>query len=236
MTTATRSGGARARRGGKARLDHDAIVAAGLRLAAQPGVGAVSVRDLGAELGADPTAIYRHFRGKDDLMRSLLDEVIGMSLDRVDAAADDWRGRLTQLAVATLDLFATYPAIGVEATVLTTNGPHELDIIEFMLDSFARAGLEGDDLVNHYALMASHVISSAAGIARSRSERGTAPSAPSPWIESPLLVDPARHPLIASVGPRLRALDDRDLFLLGVESVLDSAERTAAGARGAATP
>ena len=140
MTTATRSASARARRGGaKARLDREAIVAAGLTLAAQPGVGSVSVRDLGAQLGADPTAIYRHFRGKDDLMRSLLDEVIGMSLQRVDAEPDDWRGRLTQLAVATLELFATYPAIGVEATVLTTGGPHELDVIEFMLDALSRA-------------------------------------------------------------------------------------------------
>jgi AcrR family transcriptional regulator len=233
MTTATRSASARARRGGggKARLDPEAIVAAGLALAAQPGVASVSVRDLGAELGADPTAIYRHFRGKDDLMRSLLDELIGMSLQRVDAEPDDWRGRLTQLAVATLEVFATYPAIGVEATVLTTGGPHELDVIEFMLDAFSRAGLEGDDLVNHYALMASHSLSSAAGIARSRSERGTGPSEPSAWIESPLLVDPARHPLISSFGPRLRALDDRDLFMLGVRSVLDSAERTAAAAR-----
>ena len=231
MTTATRSASARARRGGgKARLDREAIVAAGLTLAAQPGVGSVSVRDLGAQLGADPTAIYRHFRGKDDLMRSLLDEVIGMSLQRVDAEPDDWRGRLTQLAVATLELFATYPAIGVEATVLTTGGPHELDVIEFMLDAFSRAGLEGDDLVNHYALMASHSLSSAAGIARSRSERGIDASEPSPWIESPLLVDPAQHPLISSLGPRLRALDDRDLFMLGVRSVLDSAERTAAAA------
>lgn len=229
MTTATRSASPRGRRGGgKARLDREAIVAAGLKLAAQPGVGSVSVRDLGAELGADPTAIYRHFRGKDDLMRSLLDEVIGMSLDRVDAEPDDWRARLTQLAIATLDLFAMYPAIGVEATVITTNGPRELDVIEFMLDAFGRAGLGGDDLVNHYALMASHVLSSAAGIARNRSERGTEPAAPSPWIDSPLLVDPAQHPLIASLGPRLRALDDRYLFMIGVESILDSAERTAA--------
>lgn len=229
MTTATQSASARPRRGGgKARLDRDTIVAAGLKLAAQPGVASVSVRDLGAELGADPTAIYRHFRGKDDLMRSLLDEVTGMSLNRVDAEPDDWKEGLIQLATATLDLFETYPAIGVEATVLTTGGPHELDAIEFMLDAFSRAGLEGDDLVNHYALMASQVLAGAAGIAHNRSERGAEASGSGPWIESPLLVDPAQHPLIASLRPRLRALDDRYLFMLAVESVIESAERTAA--------
>ncbi|KRE31441.1 TetR/AcrR family transcriptional regulator [Agromyces sp. Soil535] len=230
MTTATRSASAR-RGGAKTRLDHDTIVAAGLKLAAQPGVASVSVRDLGAELGADPTAIYRHFRGKDELMRSLLDEVIGMSLDRVDASPDDWKAGLTQLAVATLDLFETYPAIGVEAVVLTTGGPRELDVIEFMLDAFSRAGLEGDDLAHHYALMASHVLANAAAIAHSRNERGTEASGASPWIESPLLVDPAQHPLIAALRLRLRALDDRYLFMLGVESVIESAERTASASR-----
>lgn len=231
MTTANTP--TRARRGGKkGRLDREAILAAGLALAAQPGTVTVSVRDLGTELGADPTAIYRHFRGKDDLMRSLLDEIIGMSLERVAAPVDDWRARLTELSVATLDLFTRYPAVGVEATVLTTGGPHELAVIEFMLDAFSRAGLTGDDLVRHYALMAAHTLSSAAGIARSRSGRAGEPGESAPWIESPLLVDREQHPLIAELGPLLRALDDRDMMMLGVQTILDSAERTARAARG----
>jgi AcrR family transcriptional regulator len=57
----------------KVKLDPERIIAAGLELAARPGVSAISVRELGTMLGADPTAIYRHFRSKDDLMRSLLD-------------------------------------------------------------------------------------------------------------------------------------------------------------------
>ncbi|QKJ18308.1 TetR/AcrR family transcriptional regulator [Microbacterium hominis] len=233
MTTPAKSAPARGGRGGeKTRLDRRAILEAGLALAGQPGVTAISVRDLGSALGADPTAIYRHFRGKDDLMRSLLDELIGMTLQRVDADPDDWRGRLRQLTQATLDVFASYPAIGMEATVLTTGGPNELGAIELMLDAFRRAGLEGDALVEHYALIAVHSLSSAAGIARSRSERGYDPAVPMSWIESPLLVDPEEYPLIAELGPRLRALDDRDLLLLGVETILDSAERAARRAEG----
>ncbi|MGO7983624.1 hypothetical protein ACC691_37915, partial [Rhizobium johnstonii] len=70
---------------------------------------------------------------------------------------------------ATLAQYIAYPAVGAEAIVLTTHGPGELDAIEFMLQAFAEAGLSGDDLVRHYALLASHVLSSAAGIARGRS-------------------------------------------------------------------
>ena len=229
MTTATRSSSARARRAaeGKTHLDRDSIVAAGLSLAARPGTVSISVRELGAQLGADPTAIYRHFSNKESLMRSLLDELTRMSLERVTAEPEDWKARLTQLSLATQELYAEYPAIGVEAIVLTTNGPSELDAIELMLDAFTRAGLSGDELVRHYALLAAHIPSTAAGIARDRSQRGSDVGNPSPWFEGPLLADPMRHPLIVSVAPQLRALEDRELFLLGVQTIIQSAERAA---------
>jgi AcrR family transcriptional regulator len=214
---------------GAKRLDRATIVAAGLELAAAPGAASLSIRELGAKLGTDPTAIYRHFRSKDDLMSALLDELTVRSVAAVTAEPGDWRGRLRQLADATLTLFARYPAVGQEAIVLTTHGPGELDAIELMLDAFIRAGLSGDDLVRHYALMASHVLSTAAGVARARAERGQGPmDAAGPWFEGPLLVDPRTHPHIAAVSAQLLDLEDRELFTLGVEAVIRSAELAAA--------
>lgn len=223
---------------GKARLDRESIVAAGIELAANAPSSSLSVRELGSHLGADPTAIYRHFRNKEQLMEALLDELTLRGLESVTAPEEAWRDRLRQLAVATLDLFATHPAIGVEATVLTTHGPGELGAVELMLDAFSRAGLDDDDLVRHYALFAAHVLSSAAGIARARGERRERGGvddefAPSPWFEGPILADPRRYPLIASINSRLVDLEDRELFLLGVEAVIQSAERVAEASRDA---
>lgn len=223
---AARTGATSEKTGGK-RLDRATIIAAGLELAETEGSASLSIRDLGAKLGTDPTAIYRHFRSKDDLMGALLDELTVRSIAAVTASPDDWRERLRQLASATLSEFSRHPAVGQEAIVLTTHGPGELDAIEFMLDAFSRAGLRGDDLVQHYALMATHVLSTAAGVARARAERGSAPSDPSPWFEGPLLVDPVKHPHIAQISGQLLDLEDRELFMLGVESVLRSAERVA---------
>lgn len=226
MTTAT--GASRAARGRKVRLDRETIVAAGLELAAETGAITISVRELGARLGTDPTAIYRHFRNKEQLMQALLDALDARSVQAVTADPEDWRERLRQLSLATLELFSTYPAIAVEAVVLTTHGSGELDAIELMLDAFTRAGLPDDEVVRHYALLASHTLATAAGIARSRSERGANEDGTSPWFDGPIFGDPRTHPRIAALGTRLTELEDSDLYLLGVEAIIQSAERSAA--------
>lgn len=212
---------------GRARLDAAMIIEAGLELASTPGVTSISVRDLGARLGADPTAIYRHFRSKDALMEALLDELNGRAVASIDVPADDWAARLRRLAEVTLDWYGRYPAIAIEATSLTTHGPGELAAIEFMLDAFHRAGLRDGELIRHYALLASHVLAVSAGIARSRAERGGDDDT-SPWFDAPLLADPRSFPLIAANAAALADLQDRELFLMGVDVIIESASRAAA--------
>lgn len=215
----------------KPRLDAETIIAAGLEIASRPGATAVTVRELGVLLGADPTAVYRHFRSKESLMKALLERLFAMSLERVTAPREQWRSRLTQLASATLDLFTEYPAIGVDAIVLSTEGPAELEIIELILDALSVAGLEGEDIVRHYAAQSAYVLSYAAGIARglSVSDRDASGEYRTTWLGRSLPVTAASHPNINALREQLLALHDRETYFLGVDSLLDAAE--AAGAR-----
>ncbi|KHK99634.1 hypothetical protein LK09_02860 [Microbacterium mangrovi] len=211
----------------KVKLDPERIIAAGLELAGRPGVSAISVRELGTMLGADPTAIYRHFRSKDDLMRALLDHIEAASVAEVDATA--WDDRLRQLTSRTLAWAARYPAIAAEAIVLTTHGPGELATIELMLDAFREAGLSDEEIVRHYALLASHSLSGAAGMARARAESGGDEDvAQGAWLDEPLIVDPRKYPMIARYGAGLADLRDLDLLMRGVEMIIESAKRSAA--------
>lgn len=211
----------------KPRLDRQTIVAGALELAGTPGVAAISFRDLGAHLGVDPTAMYRHFRSKEELNATLLEQLTERALARVTASPEDWRDRLRQLAHATLAEFERYPAIGVEAMSLTTHGAAERRAIELMLDAFSRAGLQGEDLVRHYALLALHSLAGAANMARARIERGSDPDAAGTWLDRPILADPREFPLLASHSGELAALRDRDLYAAGIELIIESAERSA---------
>jgi TetR/AcrR family transcriptional regulator, tetracycline repressor protein len=56
-------------------LSRDKVLAAALELA-RGGLDAVSMRALGARLGADPTAVYRYFRTKDELLDAMADAVV----------------------------------------------------------------------------------------------------------------------------------------------------------------
>ncbi|GAB3576772.1 hypothetical protein GCM10027406_10010 [Leifsonia lichenia] len=208
----------------RSRLTRERIVQAGLDLAAHGDASAVSVRNIGSALGVDPTAAYRYFPSKQALMQALLDELFARILTDVDRSAD-WRGRLRQLAAHTLAVFTEYPAIASEATVLTTNGPAETETIELVLGAFAEAGIHGAAQVRHYALFSSYTLSEAAGIAHARSTQPGTPPEDNRWFEGPLLVDPTKHPNLASAAAELLALRDDDIFSLGVESVIESAER-----------
>ena len=54
-----------------ARLTPDRIVSAAIEVIGEVGSEQFSVRKLGDALDADPTAIYRHFRSKDALLRAM---------------------------------------------------------------------------------------------------------------------------------------------------------------------
>lgn len=223
MTQDTATG--RVRPGAKARLDQTMIVNAGLEVAAASRSLQLSAKELGARLDADPTAIYRHFRNKGHLMEALLDELNLRSVAAVTTPPEDWQNRLRQMATATLEEYCRHPSIAAEAMVLTTHGPGEQAAVELMLDAFTRAGLPSHEVVRHYALLASHVLSLASGIARARAALPDATSTDrTPWLEGPILADPRTHPRIAEFSSQLANLEDRELFDLGVESVIQSAE------------
>ena len=203
-------------------MDQETIIEAGLRLASRPGAPlTLSFRDLGGELGVDPTAIYRHFHNKESLMQALLDRLSAMAVQAMEGHQGPWDRRLLDFATVTLDTFMRFPAIAVEATSITTNGPGERDSIELMLECFADGGLSGGALARQYAVFGAYVLAGAAGLASGTSKDGGLVA--DPWFSGPLLVDPARHPHLAAVRDEVLTLDHRDLFLEGVRQLIRAA-------------
>jgi AcrR family transcriptional regulator len=216
----------------KQRIDRESIVAAGLSIAARPDAPAITVRELGKYLGADPTSIYRHFRNKNDVMRALLEHLMELTLAQVTAPRDQWRERLRQMADATFEVFMQYPAVGAQAIKLSTNGPAELNIIETMLDCMEAAGLNPEESVRHYAAVSTYLLAYASGIASSQRDRDAEnPEDATAWLSRSLPVTPLTHPHINALRDALVSLDDRDAYDMGVEALLDAIEANAGRTR-----
>lgn len=220
------SAAAAGKKSGRNRLDRQSIIEACLELTARPGVKTLSVRDLGQLLGADPTAIYRHFRTKDEVVRGALDHLNAEGVRSVISPPERWQERLRQLANASLRLLTAHPAIGMEAISATTHGPGERAAVEMILDAFTRSGLSEEEVVKHYALFAQHMMASASGMARSAADRGEV-GAGGAWFDSTPTADHGSHPLLARMAGRLAQIQDAELLALGIDVIIASAERTA---------
>jgi AcrR family transcriptional regulator len=211
-------------------LSRESIMACAQELAARPEVGTLSIRDLGRELGVDPSSIYRHFQNKNDLMTALVEAQAVETLARVDTdPARDWRDVLMDIAEVGLEIRLRYPVIGADAAAIVTEST---DIIEAILAAFSRAGLQKDRLVEFYTLYASYVLSFSGSIARSRIEYGDE-IADRAWAEDVRAASDATHPTASRHRERILVLGDVDVYRVGVRLILEAAAAAAARSEGA---
>jgi AcrR family transcriptional regulator len=209
-------------------LDREVILDAAARLARVPDPRALSIRRLGEELGADPTAVYRHFRGREALLLALMDRLIGEVVRAVPTRAP-WRRRLLEVAVHYVEAMEAHPVVGVLSGHRTTAGPGEREAIELLLGGLVDAGLSPARVTRHYALFSGYLLGMAGIVAASRLEQA-ARDGDAAWVGA--IPDDDAHPLTARFRGRLTAMDDHTVFRTGLEAILDGVARDAAARRG----
>jgi AcrR family transcriptional regulator len=88
-------------KGPKPGLTLERIVAAGVKVAATDGLGAVSMSRVASELGASTMSLYRYVSAKDELLDLMVDMAIGQP---PPVEPGEWRAGLNQFAHHYLDL------------------------------------------------------------------------------------------------------------------------------------
>ena len=71
-------------------LARDRILRAALDIADREGFEACTMRKLGAQLGVEAMSLYRHVKGKEDLLSGLVDLVFG-EIEVAEPGGDGWR-------------------------------------------------------------------------------------------------------------------------------------------------
>ena len=232
LSSAKVSRGANRNRLPRGTLSQELIIKAAFRVADSAGMDKLTFQSLGRELSAHPTAIYRHFRNKDELLLALIDALHEEALADTPPPTDDWAHDLMQIAIHTHEAFLRHPRVGALVAARTARRENEFRSVERKLDCMRRAGLNDTDAARYYRVFADLVLSYSAMDASLASLSPEVRDADlRAWKTDYLTLPSDRYPNIARVAPRFVALDDPQNFLTAVQSVIDTIRAKAAAAR-----
>src|SRR5689334_10566573 len=207
-TTAKRRTG-RLRRGS---LTPDAIIAESLRLLDTEGADGFSLPKLGRALGADPTAVYRHFASKDDLVLAIADRLIQEAMDGLPAH-DCWVETVIDSTRRLRRTYLAHPAAASLSSFRTTGRPAEMRVVDRTLEAVLAAGYEGLEAAVVYRALGDFALAWCGGEASTL-------ALPEPlqavdwgaWAQAYSAVGQEEYPHIWRVRDELPLVADDDIF------------------------
>lgn len=201
-------------------LNRTVILDACLRLSAAHEGDPLTFRRIGRELGADPTALYRHFADKDELLLALADRLLAEAMDGY-VPATHWREALGELLSRARATFLHYPQIATLAALRVTRQEGELRFVEAMLGVLAAAGFDDEAAARYHRSCADFMLAwsgFSAGL-KILGEQSMADDLA--WVSSYELLPPGSYPRsVAAVGTMASITDDES-FTLALELLLD---------------
>ena len=199
-------------------LTPERIVDESLGLLDKQGVAGFSLPKLGRALGADPTAVYRHFASKDDLVLAIADRLIVEAMTGMEARAC-WVDTVIEGTRRLRAVYLAHPAAASLSASRTTHGPGEMQAINFLVGAVLEAGFEGAEAVRIYRALGDFSLYWAGGEAGGLDERAQATERAA-WAAY-LAVDRAEFPHIWQVRLELPEVTDDAIFDTILSLVID---------------
>ncbi|TGN65752.1 TetR family transcriptional regulator [Nocardioides eburneiflavus] len=216
------------RPGPKAWLSQERIVAAAFRVSEQAGAQGITFQAIGDELEAHPTAIYRHFRTKDDLMLALLDALHAEALEATPQPGGDWVQELRELARATHAAFMRHPHVAQFSGARTARRQHEFAKVDRVIGCMLRAGFSPEDAARNYRVFSDFVLAySAQDASLAALDTDTKNTDMRAWTVDYRTLPREEYPNIHAVAHALPALDDPQNFETALEMMLESLQSSA---------
>lgn len=139
-------------------LSRDDYIAAAIRFVDAHGLTALTLRALGDSLGVAHTALYRHFRDKDELVVAMKDSIIVDVATRTALTGTTPRDRLIELLDALHEAFLRHPHVVAAMTSVATVTEHAHDVAELVIAELEALGLRGEQLTQCFQMLESFVI------------------------------------------------------------------------------
>jgi len=212
-------------------VQQQVAVAAALELAVAEGTTGLTMRRLAEELDVDPTALYRLFRDKDELLLAVYDRTIELGLDELGVMDEQepWQDALRRIADVVWTTYGRYPAITALTFARTSGGQAERRSIELLLSIFARSGLSREQTALYYRAF----IDSALGLCGQAAalailEPSVREKDDTTWARVYTQLPRESYPTARAHANELVDVSRRAIYDTVIEAVLAAAERAAA--------
>lgn len=129
-------------------LSRDLIADTAMRLTLEQPTTTLTLARLGQELDADPTALYRHYRSRDELILDLGDRLMRECVERCQIEGD-WQRSLIDVASTTRLVYLTRPALAAEVATRFTGGEGEQAAARLTIEIMQRAGFSDAAAIAH---------------------------------------------------------------------------------------
>jgi AcrR family transcriptional regulator len=210
----------------RGRLDRERILDAAQAIADADGVAKLTMRRIGAELGVDPTAVYRHFRDKNELLVELADRLFGIGPDVDPDLA--WRDTLRIEMRYGMNRYRCHPDIARLLAMQPDDTPSLERIADRCLSLLREAGLTIEQAARFFQVIENHVVGT--GLYYSLVESGSDRRLQDPDAMRRVyaLLPAERFPDAVEASPHLFP-DFDEAFDHGTDVILDAIERVAEG-------
>ena len=213
-TTARRSGRATdpGRRRPRGSLSPEEIIAESLRLLDSHGTEGFSLPKLGRALGADPTAVYRHFASKDDLILAIADRLIEEATAGL-SPSPCWVDTVLDVTRRMRATYILHPAAASLSAYRTTQRPAEMRIVNVLIGAVLQAGFQGPQAAVVYRAIGDFALAWAGGEAAFLAlDERLQDADRAAWTRAYLAVNRTVYPNTWQVRDELPNVSDDDIF------------------------
>jgi AcrR family transcriptional regulator len=128
---------------------------AAIQLADRDGIAALSMRNLGQEVGVEAMSLYNHVRNKEDVLNGMVDFVFS-EIDLPPSGAD-WTAAMRQRAISARQALLRHPwAIGLMESRVQP-GPATLRHHDSVLRNLLESGFSVELAAHAYSLLDSYI-------------------------------------------------------------------------------
>ena len=143
----------------RVRLSKDRVLRTAMTLADKEGIDSLTMRRLAQELGVEAMSLYYYVANKDDILRAIVDLVVGEI--EVPSAGGDWKPAIRRSAISYHDALRRHPwATSVMMSGPPGVGPASLRYSDALLRRLREAGFSPELTHHAYHALDSHIVGS----------------------------------------------------------------------------